>query len=84
MLVKYNNNNVGRKAHTNTGETMKTDKNKWYYNKEREDVGLFYEKQLFARRQITQYERAKHQRAISTSAGNFLADKIAQEKIENR
>jgi len=47
-------------------------------------VGLFYEKQLFARRQITQYERAKHQRAISTSAGNFLADKIAREKIENR
>jgi len=63
---------------------MKTDKNKWYYNKEREDVGLFYEKQLFARKQITQYERAKHQQAISTSAGNFLADKIAQEKIENR
>ena len=63
---------------------MKTDKNKWYYNKEREDVGLFYEKQLFARKQITQYERAKHQRVISTSAGNFLADKIAQEKIENR
>ena len=63
---------------------MKTDKNKWYYNKEREDVGLFYEKQLFARRQITQYERAKHQKAISTSAENFLADKIAREKIENR
>lgn len=63
---------------------MKTDKNTWYYNKEREDVGLFYEKQLFARRQITQYERAKHQRAISINAGNFLADKIAKEKIENR
>jgi len=75
---------VGRKAHTTKGETMKTDKNKWYYNKEQKDVGLFYEKQLFARRQITQYERAKHQRAISTSAGNFLADKIAREKIENR
>ena len=75
---------MGRKAHTTKRENMKTDKNKWYYNKEREDVGLFYEKQLFARRQITQYERAKHQRAISTSAGNFLADKIAKEKIENR
>ena len=69
---------------TNTGENMKTDKNKWYYNKEQKDVGLFYEKQLFARRQITQFERAKHQRAISTSAENFLADKIAREKIENR
>jgi len=69
---------------TNTGENMKTDKNKYYYNKEQKDVGLFYEKQLFARRQLTQFERAKHQRAISTSAGSFLADKIAKEKIENR
>jgi hypothetical protein len=27
MLVKYNNNNVGRKAHTNTGETMEKEIN---------------------------------------------------------
>jgi len=52
--------------------------------KERDEVGIFYEKQLFKRRQLTNFERAQHQRAISLNAGNFLADKIAKEKIENR
>lgn len=75
---------MGREAHTTKRENMKTDKKIWYSMKERDEVGIFYEKQLFKRRQLTNFERAQHQRAISLNAGNFLADKIAKEKIENR